>query len=131
MNSDVTLSVFALAAIFLFGVAVGWMMATVRVRGSVKIGFPADIQRGTIPRGVRFIKSGNTATVRRLTLTCQCGATWKFAEGTSPLPPETQPIPRGDSFVCPNCGKAIDLKQERQLEAQAEAEALRNLKLQN
>lgn len=133
MNSSVTISVFAVIAIFAFGVAVGWIIATVRVRGSVRIGFtPADIQQGTaIPRGARFIKSVNTATVRSLTLKCGCGALWKFAEGTGPLPPETQPIPRGDSFICPNCGKSIDLKQERQLEAQAEAEALRNLKLQN
>src|ERR1700740_1614724 len=72
MNSNVTISVFAVIAIFAFGVAVGCIIATVRVRGSVRIGFPpADIQQGTaIPRGVRFIKSVNTATVRSLTLKC-------------------------------------------------------------
>lgn len=132
MDSNVTISVFALIGIFLFGVAVGWTIANVRLRGSVNVRFtPTDIQRGKITGGIGFTKSLNTRTVRRMTLKCGCGAVWKFAEGDSPLPQGTQPLPHGDSFVCPNCGKAIDLAQERQLEAQAEAEALRNLKSKN
>lgn len=85
------------------------------------------MQQELVRGGVRLIKSVNTATTRRLTLKCKCGAVWNFAEGTGPLPPNAQPIPTSDTFVCPQCGKSIDLTQERQLEA----EALKNLNLPN
>ena len=122
-DMNITLPAFAILAIFLLGIVVGWMFAKVRVSASVRVGSPGpDISQANAS-GMRLTRRVNT--VRRLTLKCKCGATWKFAEGISPLPPNTNPIPTGDSFVCPGCGNAIDLKQERQLEAQATAEALR------
>ena len=116
MNSTVTLSWFTLFAIFLIGIAVGWIMAKTRVSGSLDVSIsPGDPSQGK-PRTLSFVKS---TIVRSLALKCQCGAVWKFAESTDAQPPGTQPMPTDDSFVCPQCGKSIDLKAERQLEAQA------------
>lgn len=120
MDANVTLPWMVVLGIFVLGVAVGWLMATVRVRGSVNVSLsPRDVQQGFARSGVRLIKSVNTATGRRLTLKCQCGAVWNFAEGTGVLPADAQPIPTDDSFVCPRCGKSIDLTQERRLETEA------------
>lgn len=122
MNSTVTLSWLTIFAIFLVGIAVGWVMAKTRVSGSVNVDISgADPSRGK-PRILSFVK---TTTTRTLALKCQCGALWKFADSSGPQQPGTQPIPTSDSFVCPKCGRSVDLKAERQLEA----EALANLDL--
>ena len=116
MNSTVTLSWFAVFAIFVIGIAVGWVMAKTRVSGSLDVSVsPADPSQGKT-RTLNFVK---TTTMRTLALKCQCGALWKFTENSGPQPPGTQPMPTGDSFICPKCGKSIDLKAERQLEAEA------------
>ena len=125
MNSTVTLSWFTIFAIFVIGVAVGWVMAKTRVSGSLQVNVPGvDPSQVGKSRTLSFVK---TSTTRTLALKCQCGAFWKFTEGSGTQAPGTQPIPTGDSFVCPKCGKSIDLKAERQLEAQA----LINLGLKN
>jgi hypothetical protein len=132
MTSTVTLSLFAVVAIFLAGVGVGWFISAVRVRGSINVDLsPSNAQSNTQPgfgSSMRLVKAVRTGTSRSLTLKCACGSTWKFTDGTNALPSD-QPIPQGDSFVCPKCGKSIDLKLEHQLEEQA-AEALRNRSLQ-
>lgn len=124
MNSTVTLSWLTVLAVFLIGIAVGWVMAKTRVSGSLNVNIsPADPSQAK-PRTLSFVK---TTTTRTLALKCQCGAIWKFSESSGPQLPGTQPLPTGDSFVCPKCGKSMDLKAERQLEA----EALANLNLKN
>lgn len=122
MNSTITLSWLTVLAVFLIGIAVGWVMAKTRVSGSLNVNIsPADPSQAK-PTTLSFVK---TTTTRTLALKCQCGAVWKFTESSGPQPPGTQPFPMGDSFVCPKCGKSMDLKAERQLEA----EALANLNL--
>lgn len=117
MNSTVTLSWFTVFAIFVIGVAVGWVMAKTRVSGSLQVSVPGvDPSQAGKSRTLSFVK---TSTTRTLALKCQCGAFWKFTEGSGAQAPGTQPMPTGDSFVCPKCGKSMDLKAERQLEAQA------------
>ena len=117
MDSNVTLSWLAVFAIFLSGVALGWAVARTHIGGSLKAGIStAGLSQGAKPGGFGFVRQ---TTVRSLALKCQCGAVWKFAEGTDPQPPGTQPIPTGDSFVCPKCGNSMYLKAERQLEAEA------------
>lgn len=117
MNSTVTLSWFTVFAIFVIGVAVGWVMAKTRVSGSLQVNVPGvDPSQVGKSRTLSFVK---TSTTRTLALKCQCGAFWKFTEGSGVQAPGTQPMPTGDSFVCPKCGKSMDLKAERQLEAQA------------
>ena len=96
-----------------------------RASGSLEVVPSAtDLLSAPKPRSFSFIKK---TTMRTLTLKCKCGSVWKFAESSDAQPPGTQPIPTGDSFVCPQCGSSIDLKAERQLEA----EALANLNLGN
>lgn len=116
MNSTVSLPWVAVLAVFFAGIVVGWLAAknlglnvSARTRLVPKTDLPAaDFRTHT------FVKS-----TRKLMLKCQCGAVWQFADGTGPFPPGTEPIPTGDSFICKNCGRSIDLKAERQLEAQA------------
>jgi hypothetical protein len=121
MDATVTLSRPAVSAIFLAGFAVG-VVAKARGGGAMRIGFSTgDFPQGTVPGGIKISKS----LVRRLTLKCRCGAKWDFAEGSGALPPGTKPFPTGDAFECPSCGRSIDLKAERQ----AEAEALAGLNL--
>jgi hypothetical protein len=123
MGATVTISWLMVFGIFLLGLALGWTIAKVRSGSlSVELSGPTSSEPG-MTSSVKFQKT----MVRSLALKCKCGETWKFAEGTGPLPPGSQPMPTGDSFVCPNCGNSINLKLERQVEA----EALANLKLPN
>ncbi len=119
MDATVTLPWIGVIGIFLLGAIAGWLAAgKIGTRVSVKVGsgplVDPDLSRGL---HVRINKS------RSVALKCQCGAIWQFHDGIGPFPPGTEPIPTGDSYVCKKCGRSIDLKQERQLEA----EALRNL----
>jgi len=125
MGSTITLSGFTVLVIFLLGVGVGWVLGKFRVSGRANIDFT-----GVNPTPGSF-KSVKTTTVRSLTLKCKCGAVWNFREGTGLFAPDTQPIPSGDSFVCPKCGKSIDLKAERQFEAEALAELGGKSKIQD
>ena len=120
MGANINLSGFAVLLIFLLGVLVGWILAKLRAGAVLKIG----LSSGSL--GPATFKITRTA-VRNMTLRCQCGAIWNFREGSGPFPPGTQPMPTGDSFVCPKCGKSIDLTLERQVEA----EALAHLNLPN
>jgi membrane protease subunit (stomatin/prohibitin family) len=125
MNSTVTLSWLTVFSIFVIGLAVGWVMAKTRVSGSLQVEVSGvDPSQEGKPRTLSFVK---TSTTRTLALKCQCGALWKFTESSGAQPLGTQPMPAGDSFICPKCGKSIDLKAERQLEA----EALANLGFKN
>jgi hypothetical protein len=114
MDSTVTLPWIAVLLIFLAGALVGWFAsgkASARVSVGVRPDLPGDLGRS----GIRF----QTTRTRTIVLKCQCGAIWHFREGSDPLPPGTEPIPAGDSYICKQCGRSIDLKQERQLEADA------------
>lgn len=116
MNATVTLSWPVVLMIFVAGVAVGWLAARVRVGGTLNAQLSGQsLPPGTIPRGVKITKS----VVRRLTLKCQCGAKWDFAEGSDARPAGTKPFPTRDTFECPSCGHSIHLKAERKLEAEA------------
>jgi hypothetical protein len=122
VDSTITLPLVAVIAVFLLGVVVGWFAAN-------KVGVNISRKAFNMPPG-ELLRSGGSRFVRAtrtVVLKCKCGATWKFREGTGSLPPGVEPIPTGDSFTCKKCGRSIDLKVERQLEA----EALASIKPQN
>jgi hypothetical protein len=114
MDSTVTLPWIAVLIIFLAGALGGWFASgkvSARVSGGVRPELPGNPGRS----GIHF----QTTRTRTIVLKCQCGAIWQFREGSGPFPPGTEPIPAGDSYICKKCGRSIDLKQERQVEADA------------
>ena len=118
MDSTVTLPWVVVFAIFLAGALVGWF-ASGRGSAGAFIGVRPELAGDPGKPGIRF----QTTRTRTMVLKCQCGATWHFRQGSGPLPPGTEPIPTGDAYICKKCGRSIDLRQERRLEA----EALRDL----
>jgi len=122
MHSTITLPWIAVIAVFLLGGVAGWFAAN-------KVGVNVSPKAFNMPP-VELLRSGGSRfvkTTRTVVLKCKCGATWQFREGADSLPPGVEPIPAGDSFTCKKCGRSIDLKVERQLEA----EALASLKSPN
>ena len=115
MDATVTLPWIAVAGVFLLGAIVGWVAAgKVGTRVSLKVG-AGPLVDPDLPQGlhVRVTKS------RTVAIKCQCGALLQFREGSGAFPPGIEPMPTGDSYICKKCGGSIDLKQERQLEAEA------------
>jgi hypothetical protein len=114
MYSTITLPWIAVIAVFLFGGVVGWFAAN-------KVAVNISAKAFNMPPG-EVLGSGGSRVVtrtRKWVVNCKCGATWQFGESTGSLPPGIEPIPTGDSFMCKQCGRTIDLKVERQLEEQA------------
>ena len=56
-----------------------------------------------------------------MTIKCGCGAVHHFHSGGTGAVPGATPLPEGDTFTCPQCGKAIDLTQARKLLGRAGA----------
>jgi hypothetical protein len=115
MDATASLSGPVVFGVFLSGIAIGWIAAKAGVGGTINVGLSSQLPQGTMPGGITIANS----MVRKLTLQCLCGAKWNFAEGSGALPLGNNPFPTGDSFECPSCGRSIDLKAERQLEAEA------------
>jgi hypothetical protein len=114
MDSTITLPWIAVIVVFLLGGVVGWFAAN-------KVGVNISRKTFNMPPG-ELLRSGGSRfarATRTVVLKCKSGATWQFREGTGSLPPGVEPIPTGDSFTCKKCGRSIDLRVERQLEAEA------------
>ncbi len=108
----VTVPKLMLVVIFVAGLVVGWLLAAVRIRGRVSFSIQptAEGAPGIVTKSV---------TVRTMELRCLCGSVWKFRDAAGPPKPAYEPYPSGDTYSCPNCGRAIDLKQIRKLEGEA------------
>jgi hypothetical protein len=109
MQTTIHISAIGIGIIFFAGVVIGWLMSRVRLLGNVNI----SVQRGDPASGERstFVVA---KTVRSMSLKCQCGSTWKFHETGGHADEGSQPMPSGDAFTCPNCGRSIDLKPVRE-----------------
>jgi len=94
------------AGAFLGGCFVGWYLAVKLGRSAIK--FALSPARGEKPSLV-------TIMTRTLELKCECGAVHKFREGAASTEADFKPYPKGDSYICPICGRATDLKQIREL----------------
>ena len=111
MVSNLTDSyLFALVA-FLVGIAVGWVLATARGKGTTSDFTSAPGTASVAGTGRRTVKA------RTMEMRCACGTVSKFHD---PVLPGYQPFPDGDSVTCPNCGRVAKLNQIRQLERDAQ-----------
>lgn len=112
MQSPVPLTWWGVVGIIGAGFLVGWFVANSRSQDSAnpQSWSPAspEIRTPTRPRSERILQ-----------VKCQCGAIWKFHDSSRGSAPGEQPLPTGDSYTCPQCGKTIDLAQARKLMAEA------------
>jgi len=110
MQQTITISVLGLALVFPVGFVAGWLLGRIHMKGTFNI----SLQKPGVTSGSRPAFAV-AKTVQTLNLKCQCGATWKFHE-TSGHPDEgSQPMPAGDAFTCPSCGRSIDLRELHKL----------------
>lgn len=105
---------------FVAGIAVGWFFGTARIRlgGSMRVSTaPPEATPGICTNwSGEAVKSASKA--RTMELRCKCGSVWKFRD---PPEPGFEPFPVGDSFSCPKCGFATDLRRIRKLVQDARA----------
>ena len=95
MGSNLSGPYLLIVIAFVAGIAVGWLLATVRVRGTIHVSArPMGTNSGA---GTRSLVGTKTRTME---LKCTCGSLLKFRD---PVEPGYQPYPSGDSVVCPNC----------------------------
>lgn len=97
-----------LVVVFLVGFFVGRRTSNIKVSASVDLE-PSPALGGT-PR-----LSVQTKVIRKMEIKCKCGAIYKFAGGAGPLLSGCEPMPTGDSFICPKCGNQNDLTAARDL----------------
>ena len=102
-----------LAAVSLGFVFLKWSLGHVRTRWKLNISFqqPGEPSRA----GSSFAFEKFERTVHSLSLKCECGAHWRFHETSGHADSDSQPMPIGDSFTCPKCGRVIDLRAVRKL----------------
>lgn len=112
MDSTVTLPWIGVLVIFVAGVIVGWLVLG-KFSGRLSVGVRPQLPGEFSAPGFHI----QTTHTRTMVVKCQCGTIWTFREGSGPFPPNVEPMPAGDSFICKKCGRSIDLKQGRQLEA--------------
>jgi len=108
MQPTITIPVLGLVLVFVVGLVVGWLLGRVRLQGAVNVSLQGTGAGAGSSRTFSFAK-----TVRILTLKCQCGATWRFHETSGHPDQGSQPMPSGDAFTCPNCGRSMDLHEVR------------------
>jgi hypothetical protein len=79
----------------------------VRLQGRLAIAFQQPGDASDLSRTSIVTKT------ETLNLKCRCGAAWRFHQTSGHAAQGTQPMPSGDVFTCPNCGRSIDLREVR------------------
>lgn len=128
MGPNVTLSTFGILLIFLGGVIVGWLFASMRARGVVDMTAPAAPQNSETSQLLASMPKSTTKTIfsinknimRTMNLKCKCGAEAKFSDHPNPAA-GVAPFPEGDSYTCPKCGTTQNLADLRHLIEEATA----------
>ena len=103
-----------IAIAFLAGIAVGWLLATVRVKGRINV----SLEPPGSSTGTQGLVTTKTSKTRMMEIKCACGSLMKFRD---PVEPGYQPYPTGDSVTCPNCGRSKDLTEIRKLAENVQA----------
>jgi hypothetical protein len=57
-----------------------------------------------------------------LAIKCACGLVHRFHKVNGKAAAGSQPFPQGDVYICPGCGKSLDLKSLRELAGKAGAD---------
>ena len=92
------------------GVAIGWLLASIRMKGTMRLSATPSVPGISPQRTV--------AKTRTMELRCKCGSIMKFRD---PVEDGYHPFPSGDSVACSSCGKVIDLEQFRKLQSAGRA----------
>jgi hypothetical protein len=114
MLPTINIPVIGLIFVFLFGALFGWFLGRRRLQGGLSISVHDPGVTSGANRTFAISK-----TVRSLSLKCECGSTWRFHETSGHADQGSQPMPTGDSFTCPSCGRSIDLRELRKALADA------------
>ncbi len=114
MHSKIAIWTLGLLAAVLLGFIAKWFFRHVRTRWKLNVSFQP--QSAPAHSGSSLMVEKFERTAHSLSLKCECGTTWRFHETSGHADPDSQPMPAGDSFTCPNCGRAIDLSEARKLE---------------
>ena len=112
MSQTYSLSPILIIGIFVAGFGLGWVLSSIRLRGSPTSNFEklaADLESRSTTL------SGGVSSLRIYELRCMCGAVLKFRGAHDAGPSELPPFPDGDSYTCPSCGASVDLKKIRGL----------------
>ena len=102
---------------FIAGFLVGWLTATVRLRGKVQLTL-SPVDTPSLGNKSLVIKK----VVGLMELKCNCGAAWKFYDASYPSAPGSLLYHWEDSYTCPNCGKATDIREIRKIQEETLAQ---------
>jgi phage terminase large subunit GpA-like protein len=112
MHSTYTVPAALLFGIFIAGYALGWLSALARLRGSVIFRSGADLAD---PSQMLLDRAKAASATHFYQIKCKCGTTVKFRGAHDTGPSDLLPFPEGDTYTCPNCGTAMDLKPVREI----------------
>jgi hypothetical protein len=111
MRATYTVPVVLLFGIFIGGYALGWIMASLRQRS---LGFKLGDASGDAVRTLAA-RIGTASTSNTIRLKCTCGSVWNLRGPNDASQPDLPALPDGDSYICPKCSRAIDLRPMREM----------------
>jgi len=111
MHSTYTVPAALLFGIFIAGYALGWITALTRLRSSVNFKSAVDLANPS----QMALGSAAASLTHFYQIKCKCGTTVKFRGANDSGPSDLPPFPDGDTYTCPNCGTAMDLKPVREV----------------
>lgn len=114
MRLNPTSSYLFLAIVFFAGIAVGWLLATVRVKARINV----SLEPPGTSTGTQQLMTTKLSKMRKMEIKCACGSLMRFCD---PAEPGYQPYPTGDSVTCSNCGRTKDLTEIRKMVGDAQA----------
>jgi hypothetical protein len=112
MHSTYTVPTALLFGIFIAGYALGWITALTRLRSSLSFKSGADLANPPLME-MDWAKAASSTHFYQIK--CKCGTTVKFRGAHDTGPSDLPVFPEGDTYTCPSCGTAMDLKPIREI----------------